>query len=163
MSPLVPHWHQPSHPGVIKVVKGIEAFTNRAESLVSLPAGALLARITTATPAKKSWTTVQISRTDHLELNSDLVYCNHSCNPTLVFDMAKMEIRVVDDKPLAVGDTLTFFYPSTEWKMSRPFQCFCGEENCKGLISGAGQMREVDLKGYYLNDHILGLLENRES
>ena len=47
-----------------------------------------------------------------IELHSDLVFCNHSCRPTLVFDMAKLEVRVADDRPLSVGDDLTFFYPT---------------------------------------------------
>ena len=75
----------------------------------------------------------------HINLNSDLLYANHSCTPSLVFDTGRMEARVVADRPLRVGDELTFFYPSTEWEMDRPFRCRCGagEGTCLGWIDGA--------------------------
>lgn len=102
---------QPTHPGLIQVNRSPKAFGSSASSLVSLPAGAVFAKITTATPSKKAYTSVQTGRDSHIELNSDLVFCNHSCDPSLNFDMDKMEVRVVDDRPLKVGDALTFFYP----------------------------------------------------
>ena len=36
-----------------------------------------------------------------------------------------------------LGDELTFFYPSTEWKMVQPFDCFYKSEHCLGTIDGA--------------------------
>lgn len=113
----------------------------------------------------KAYTSVQTGANSHIELNSDLVYCNHSCNPSLNFDMGKMEVRVVDDRDLKVGDQLTFFYPSSEWDMDQPFQCNCGagEGVCKGVIDGAKKMDRKDLEGYWLNDHIKELLQERDS
>ena len=75
----------------------------------------------------------------HINLNSDLLYANHSCTPSLVFDTGRMEARVVADRPLRAGDELTFFYPSTEWEMDRPFRCRCGagKGKCLGWIDGA--------------------------
>ncbi|KAL2830498.1 hypothetical protein BDW59DRAFT_170082 [Aspergillus cavernicola] len=140
------------------------AFANSAISTTSLPAGSLFAKITTATPSKKAYTSVQTSRNTHIELNSDLVFCNHSCNPSLNFDMAKMEVRVVDDRPLNVGDALTFFYPSSEWDMDQPFECNCGagEGRCKGVIRGAGGMKREELEGYWLNAHIEEMVRERD-
>jgi hypothetical protein len=154
---------QPTHPGLLHVQRSAQAFGSSAISEVSLPAGALFAKITTATPATKAYTSVQVSRDAHIELNSDLVYCNHSCDPTLNFDMGKMEVRVVDDRPLKKGDPLTFFYPSSEWEMDQPFQCTCGAgEKCKRFIKGAKGMGREGLKGYWLNTHIEELVEEEE-
>jgi hypothetical protein len=154
-----------THPGLLKVIRGTKPYTSGAVSLVDLPAGTLLCRITTATSAPEiRYTTVQTGRDTHIELNSDLVFCNHSCWPSVVFDMQRMEVRVVDDRPLKRGDPLTFFYPSTEWDMARPFECNCqaGEGVCRGLISGAKDMSREQLKGYWLNEHIVELLDERD-
>lgn len=152
----------PTHPGLLRVVRSPKAFASGAISEVSLPAGAVFAKITTATPGKKAYTSVQTGRDSHIELNSDLVFCNHSCEPSLNFDMARMEVRVVDDRPLKVGDALTFFYPSSEWEMDQAFECTCGAQGCKRVIEGAkGMSREV-LQGYWLNAHIEELLKERD-
>ncbi|KAL4803805.1 hypothetical protein BDV18DRAFT_162814 [Aspergillus unguis] len=154
---------QPTHPTLLRVNYSPAAFSSSASSLVSLPAGSLFAKITTATPAKKAYTSVQTSRDEHIELNSDLVFCNHSCEPSLNFDMGKMEVRVVEGRDLKEGDALTFFYPSSEWDMDQGFQCLCGSEKCKGWIGGAKDMKREELEGYWLNKHIVELLDERDA
>ncbi|KAI9722633.1 MAG: hypothetical protein M1812_001564 [Candelaria pacifica] len=157
--------HRPSHPKLIRVDRSPKAFASGAISLVSLPAGAHFTDIENATPtAVRRYTSVQNSVETHIELNDDLVYCNHCCVPSVVFDMVKLEIRVVDDRPLNEGDPLTFFYPSSEWEMDQPFDCTCGApgKQCKGRISGAKDMREEDLRQYWLNQHIVELLGKRK-
>ncbi|KAA8651028.1 hypothetical protein EYZ11_011317 [Aspergillus tanneri] len=162
MTEFVPTWTQPSHPDSILVVKGAP-YKSRAHSLVALPAGALFAKITSAIPvACKTYTSVQTGKRSNIELNSDLVYCNHSCSPTLEFDMAKCEVRVAAKRPLFVGDELTFFYPSTEWFMVQPFRCECGSENCLGVISGSRNIDAVVLRKYWLNVHVKELLVEEE-
>jgi hypothetical protein len=153
----------PSHPHLIKVINSPEPFASGSVSLVELPAGAHFASIQNTSPAARHYTTVQASNDTHISLNSDLVYCNHSCAPTLVFDMSKLEVRVLDGRPLRVGDALTFFYPSTEWEMDQPFDCHCGAEGglCMGNIKGAKFIRDEDLTGYWLNEHIVELLTKR--
>ncbi|KAF5856989.1 hypothetical protein ETB97_006445 [Aspergillus alliaceus] len=122
MGEFKPFWEQPSHPDKIEVVKGNKPYKSSAYSKIFLPAGALFTKIATATFVDHdTYTTVATSKNSRIELNSDLVYCNHSCNPSLVFDMTRFEVRVSEDRPLSVGDELTFFYPSTEWKMVQPF------------------------------------------
>lgn len=153
----------PTHPDILYVNRSTKPFGSGAISLVDLPAGALFAKITTATPAEKAYTSVQTGPNSHIELNSDLVFCNHSCDPSLVFDMGKMEVRVVDHRPLKKGDALTFFYPSSEWEMDQPFNCNCkaGEKICKRWISGAKTMSKEELEGYWLNDHIVAMLKEQ--
>ncbi|KAH0562455.1 hypothetical protein GP486_002858 [Trichoglossum hirsutum] len=165
MAPVIPHWAQPSHPALIKVVLRPKAFTSGAVSLVTLPAGSLFSRIESATLASKAYSSVQISREEHIELNSDLIYCNHSCEPSLEFDMTKFEVRVARGRDLKVGDALTFFYPSSEWDMAQPFRCECGagEGKCRVWIAGAGQMGRKALDGYWLNEHIEALLVEKET
>jgi hypothetical protein len=106
---------------------------------------------------------VQVSGTQHIELNSDLLYANHSCAPSLEFDMQRWEIRVSRDRALRVGDPLTFFYPSTEWEMAQAFQCGCGAgARCRGWIRGARDMGRAGLQGYWVNQHVLELLKEEE-
>jgi len=145
------------------VERSEKAFGSRSVSLVDLPAGAIFAKITTATPSTKAYSSVQISESAHIELNSDLVYINHSCDPNLVFDMARFEVRVVKDKELRKGDSLTFWYPSSEWDMAQPFDCTCGSKDCRGVISGAKDMDEQVLRHYWLNEHIERMLAARST
>jgi SET domain len=142
----------------LHVERSPKAFGSRAVSLIDLPAGSLFLKITKATPATKAYTSVQTSENTHIELNSDIVFINHSCKPSVVFDMEKMEVRVSADRDLKKNDGLTFFYPSSEWAMAQPFDCTCGEKECQGIIDGAGNMSEEVVRGYWLNKHIERLL-----
>ena len=153
----------PELSALLRVNKSEKAFGTSVTSLVSRPPGALFARITGSTPTDTdTYATVQSGRNTRIDLNSDLVYVNHSCQPSLVFDMARFEVRVVEDHPLRVGDDLTFFYPSSEWKMAQPFDCRCGAKKCLGRIEGAATMEESVLRLYWLNDHIEELLRERK-
>ena len=150
-----PPWKQPSHPHLIRVHKVPGSYSSYATSLVSLPAGALFTPITNHFfIAERTWPSVESPCGRHIDLNSDLFYGNHSCRPTLEFDVAQMEVRVSRHRDLGVGDVLSFFYPSTEWLMVQPFACFCNEVCCLGNIAGAAQMPRAALEGYWLNRHI---------
>jgi hypothetical protein len=162
-SDIVPAWVKPDLTRLLRVEHQEGDFAARSVSLVDLPAGAVFARISNPTPAKCAYTSVQASRDLHIELNCDLVYINHSCRPTLVFDMQRWEIRVDPGlrEGLKAGDELTFFYPSTEYDMSQPFECLCQEDGCRGTISGAKDMSPEVLGQYWLNPHIEELLQER--
>lgn len=88
MAPLTPHWARPSHPEIQEVlVSSPTEFTTRSISRVSLPPYGLFAKMSfpPCTVAEKpTYATVQMGRDEHLNLNSDLVYINHSCEPSLV-------------------------------------------------------------------------------
>lgn len=149
----------PTHPGLLRVERGVGAFSSRAVSETSLPAGSLFATMAAATPEPtRSYTTVQSGKSSDIELNSDLVFCNHSCDPSLEFDMARQEVRVVPGRDLKKGDDLTFFYPSTEWDMAQPFACNCGSQACVGTVRGARYLESSILQRYWLNEHIKDLL-----
>jgi hypothetical protein len=85
--PLRPHWPQPSHPNVQRVVAGGDGdFTSKSTSKISLPPFALFAKMDLQCTFAEdpTYATVQIGRNKHLNLNSDLLYINHSCDPSLV-------------------------------------------------------------------------------
>ncbi|KAL3960364.1 hypothetical protein ACCO45_005481 [Purpureocillium lilacinum] len=164
MAPLTPTWQQPSHPAIQEVLINEAEFTTKSISRVSLPPFAVFARLAwpPCTAAQEpTYATVQTGRDTHLNLNSDLLYINHSCEPSLIFDTGNMNV-LVGPKGLAPGDELTFFYPSTEWSMAQPFDCLCGTPTCRGTISGARDMSAKQLEGIWLNGHIRELLDEQQ-
>ncbi|KAK3986253.1 histone-lysine N-methyltransferase ash1 [Cladorrhinum sp. PSN332] len=167
-APLKPTWVQPSHPEIQQVIvtsTSSTEFSTKSISRVALPSFGLFAKLdfppcTSAT--EPTYATVQMGRDEHLNLNSDLLYINHSCDPSLIFDMGNKEV-IAGPKGLKEGDELTFFYPSTEWSMAQPFDCFCGSSQCRGQISGARDMTPEQLEGLWLNGHIRELLQERKN
>ncbi|KAF4502354.1 histone-lysine N-methyltransferase EHMT2 [Fusarium agapanthi] len=130
----------------------------------SLPPGATLARITEATLAPRAtWTSFQTGRDEHMEFNSDIVFINHSCDTNLVVDTTRMEVRVADDRHIAKGDELTWFYPSAEWEMAQSIPCEFGTKRCLVAIRGSRYVEPERLKGYFLNKHIRDLMEEQNS
>ncbi|KAI9782852.1 MAG: hypothetical protein M1816_001672 [Peltula sp. TS41687] len=142
------------------------------------PHGSHLCYITAYTPGSEAtWSSVQTSETSHVELNSALVYMNHSCAPTVEIDVRAPdthgrypdgisgEVRVAHDRDLEVGDELTFFYPSTEWDSARPFKCLCGagEGRCIGTQGGSKHLSKEVLDRYYLSQHIKALVGKRDA
>ncbi|RYP67453.1 hypothetical protein DL771_007231 [Monosporascus sp. 5C6A] len=163
---MLPAWINPDLDRIMVVRAAEGSFLSWAESLVDLPAGSLFARITGVTvggPA--TYSSVQAGRDLHVELHSNLLYINHSCAPTLEFDMERMEVRVAHDNDLKKGDVLTFFYPSTEWMMAQPFECWCGagEGKCLGRVEGAAKLGSEKLRGRRLNRHIREMLKENEA
>ncbi|KNZ60502.1 hypothetical protein VP01_1544g2 [Puccinia sorghi] len=113
----------------------------------------------------KAYTSVQFEeetagpegRGGHFELNSELVYINHSCEPNVAFELpgrwsglaeGKWRLRSLCD--IKKGDTLAFAYFSTEWDMAQPFQCQCGSNTCVGMIRGAKYMSKETLNKFVL-------------
>ncbi|TPX10559.1 uncharacterized protein E0L32_008445 [Thyridium curvatum] len=165
MAPLTPHWVQPSHPDIQEVIVNEAEFTSKSLSRVDLPPFALFAKLDfpPCTVADgPTYATVQYGRDKHLDLNSDLLYINHSCEPSLIFDTGNFNV-IVGPNGLKAGEELTFFYPSTEWHMAQPFDCLCAKPSCRGRIAGAGQMTRDQLAGTWINGHIRQLLEERDS
>lgn len=146
---------------IVKVVHGEGDFSSKLISLVDREPGARLCAIEGAVLVnQRAYTSVQVSEDCDMELQSDLVFCNHSCDPSVVFDTAKLEVRV-GERALKKGEDVTFFYPSTEWDMTQPFQCNCGASKCLGLVRGAQHLDTRVLQRYWLSPHIRRLLERR--
>ena len=103
---------------------------------------------------------------------------NHSCAPTVELVLYAPdadgeyqngiggEVRVARDRDLAVGDELTFFYPSTEWDCVSPFRYLCGlsssskEEGkrCIRTQRGSKYLSDEVLGRYLFNKHIHSFL-----
>lgn len=160
-----------AYPLTTNNLSDLAAYTSRPSGIaltskVSLPAGSIFTPITTATNVPSPlYSTVQTGRDSHIELNSALLYMNHSCSPSLEVDTEKMEVRVARDRDLEEGDDLTFFYPSTEWKFDRPFQCLCGAGKgvCVEQLEGASVLDAKTLKRWFINGHIQELANERDN
>ncbi|KAI1910259.1 hypothetical protein LOZ12_002052 [Ophidiomyces ophidiicola] len=183
--PLSLTWEQPSHQSVTVRRSEILAsgsdiaaptFCLTAVAAHDIPTNSLVAVNTTTTLASiKDYSTVQISVSEHIRLNSDLLYCNHSCDPNVRFvtstlvSSPKLELEapvagvleVWSLRDIPAGEELRFFYPSTEWEMSQPFRCCCGTEDCLGWVDGAKKIPAKILDRYWLSGHIRLLVAER--
>ncbi|RUS29700.1 hypothetical protein BC938DRAFT_480352 [Jimgerdemannia flammicorona] len=156
----------PSHPGLLRVVSSETGnFTSKAVSTRAFAQGGTITRLEGLTPGPKRYSTVQISRHEHVELNSDLLYLNHSCVPNVSVDVEKM--LVVALKDIIEGDELTFFYPATEWEIGitinvKPFVPLYRQPDCIKNVKGASALPSSVLMKYPLSKHIRELLEERD-
>lgn len=149
---------------VMRIDKSEKDFASRSYSRVSLPAGSVFFPFDVKMNTGPTWATVQMSETTHGDLlPTELTFINHSCSPTVEFDTAKKVVRVVRDRDLKEGDELSTFYPSHEWSMSQPFECWCGTKACVGTIDGAKDMKLDTLRNYWLNNHIERLLDEKHT
>jgi SET domain len=104
---------------------------------------------------KQSYRTIQIDEYRHLEEPRILAFLNHSCHPTVLIDTSCLMVFAATD--IVAGEELAFFYPSTEWKMVRPFICLCGSAQCLHYIAGAQHLSLNTLDRHFINSHIRDL------
>lgn len=108
-----------------------------------------------------TYLTVQTGINTHITLDPEfLQYINHSCRPNVFFDTTAMQLVALAG--IQPGDELMFFYPSTEWSMVQPFDCFCGTTQCLHRIQGASYLSDEEAMQYRLTDFILEKLQNRK-
>lgn len=125
---------------------GLGVFAKR-----SLPAQRVLSAMEFGPSRTQPWRhSIQIALHEHAEpLPTYLRYLNHSCAPNLFVDVRAKQVITL--RPIATGDELTFFYPSTEWRMQSPFTCECRSEHCVGEIRGAAELPAGVLQRYRLS------------
>lgn len=124
------------------------------EILTDFRAAALLSQ-----PTRHS---IQLSITEHGLVDPEFLrYMHHGCEPNVVLETDRLLVRAV--RPIAPGDQITFFYPSTEWSMAAPFQCACGSSQCLGTITGAALLPDEVLARYELSAHVRMLLQARRA
>jgi len=134
-----------------------DSFSSSLRAVKAFNVGDMIADLTLHSweaPVKR-YTTVQYGKDRHIELGSEMVFCNHSCNPNVHFDMKHM--HVVALRQIQAGDELCFFYPSSEWCMDQPFQCWCGAKQCIGWVAGAKFLAPSLISKFVMNDYILDL------
>lgn len=113
------------------------------------------------TLSSPTYLTVQIGDEKHIILQPEfLQYTNHSCAPNVFFDTNAMKLIALNE--IQPGDELLYFYPSTEWAMTQPFECFCGTKHCLHRIQGASYLTEKEVSQYQFTPFIIGKLENRK-
>jgi SET domain len=109
------------------------------------------AKETLSTP---TYLTLQLDDQQHILLGPvHLQYTNHSCDPNAFFDTTEM--KMVALREIQPGEEITFFYPSTEWKMDRAFDCHCGSPRCLKNIQGAFYLTKEQQNHYKLNNFII--------
>jgi hypothetical protein len=136
----------------LKVKSNAVAYGSALVAERAYQAGEIIARFDDARPARQSYLTVQVGAGKHVELDT-LSMLNHSCRPNTALDTASRTVMAT--RPIAAGEMLTFFYPSTEWHMDRPFVCQCGESECIRFVAGARYLSPDILSRYYVNSHIV--------
>ena len=136
---------------------------NSLHATVSFKPGDIISKFHPGiTQSYATYLTVQTAVDKHITLMPEfLQYINHSCAPNVFFDTASMELICL--QPLQPGDELTFFYPSTEWEMSQPFVCNCGNRDCLQLINGASHLSIETLAKYRLTDFIKSQVKHKLS
>ena len=127
---------------------------NALFALRSFLAGETIASFSAGTiSAEPTYLTVQVGIEKHITLEPEfLQYINHSCDPNVFFDTSSMEVVALKD--LKPEDELVFFYPSTEWKMTQSFDCYCGSPKCLGKIKGAAYLSSELQSQYRFTDFI---------
>ncbi|KAJ3356041.1 hypothetical protein GGF32_001727 [Allomyces javanicus] len=156
--------YKPSHPGLFKVVFGKEDYSSKLVATRAFAKGEVIAKVDTAggmAESEKRYSTIQVDKDKHAQVTSDLVYMNHSCKPSADFDAPNMTMIATRD--IAAGDDLTFFYPSSEWDMDQPFDCWCGASLCIKRVEGAKHVPADVLNRYPLTPHIQELKAEQEA
>ena len=127
---------------------------NALFTLRSYRAGETIASFSAGTiSAEPTYLTVQVGTEKHITLQPEfLQYINHSCDPNVFFDTTSMELVALKD--LQPQDELVFFYPSTEWKMTQSFDCYCGSPSCLGKIRGAAYLSSGAQSQYRFTEFI---------
>ena len=103
--------------------------------------------------AEPTYLTVQVGIRKHITLDPEfLQYINHGCDPNVFFNTTTMQVEAL--KHISVEEEMTFFYPSAEWKMAQPFDCYCGSPKCLGKIRGAAYLSPMLQSQYRFTDFI---------
>jgi hypothetical protein len=63
-------------------------------------------------------------------------------------------MELVALKELQPEDEMMFFYPSTEWRMTQSFGCYCGSPECIDKIRGAAYLSQELQSQYRFTDFI---------
>ena len=82
-----------------------------------------------------------------LDEPGDLI--NHSCNPNAGL---RTSVTLVAMRTIEVGEAITFDYAMSDSVPYDCFECFCGEETCRGTINGTGWQDPVlqeRYRGYF--------------
>jgi hypothetical protein len=143
---------------MLQVVEGNSPYGAQLITDAPIARGELFFRIEQCRHVQEpTYQTIQTGVHDHVEELGVLAYLNHSCRPNVLVHTGKMACFAARD--IAAGEELSFFYPSTEWEMARPFLCLCGAPECIRLVTGARHIPLDMLSRYFINDHIRQMVQ----
>jgi hypothetical protein len=106
-----------------------------------------------------TYQTIQVGPNQHIMELGVIAHLNHSCRPNVLVHIGRMECVALADIPPQTE--MTFFYPSTEWEMARPFDCQCGAPDCVGKVAGARFLPVEVLARHFINGHIRRMIQDR--
>ena len=121
---------------------------NALFAIRSFQPGEIIADFSAGTiSSEPTYLTVQVGIDKHITLQPEfLQYINHSCGPNVFFNTTTMQLVAL--KEVQQEDEMTFFYPSTEWRMTQSFDCYCGSPKCIGKVKGAYYL-SLELQSQY--------------
>jgi hypothetical protein len=156
-----PNYRVISDHGIAEVRRRITNDQNALFALQSFHPGDVIADFGAGTIASEpTYLTVQVDVGKHITLQPEfLQYINHSCDPNVFFNTTTMQLVAL--REIGIEEEMTFFYPSTEWEMVQPFNCYCGSHACLGQIKGASYLTRSIAKRYRLTDFIQQQLAKR--
>jgi SET domain len=136
---------------------------NALFALRPFQAGEVIADFSAGTiSGEPTYLTVQVGIDKHITLQPEfLQYINHSCDPNVFFNTTTMQLMAL--KELHADDELVFFYPSTEWRMTQSFCCYCGSPKCIGDIKGAAYLSSDLQLQYQFTDFIQSRLAAKKA
>lgn len=152
-----------SNHGIAEMRRKLSNGQNALFSLRTYQPGDVIANFTAGTiSAEPTYLTIQLGIRKHITFDPEyLQYINHSCDPNVFFDTTAMNLVAL--KTLKRNEEMTFFYPSTEWKMKQTFQCYCGYKYCIGEIKGASYLSKEAQEKYRFTDFIQQQLAKRSA
>jgi hypothetical protein len=152
-----------SHHGFCEVRKHLHTQQQALFSLSAYQPGEIISEFYAGgIYTEPTYLTVQTDKNRHITLQPDfLQYINHSCEPNAFFDTTAMQLVCLCS--IQAEEEFTFFYPSAEWKMAQPFNCYCGSAACLGEIKGAAYLTTEQIAKYRFTDFIQQQLNERAS
>ena len=106
-----------------------------------------------------TWQSVQIGPNRHVDDPACMNLLNHSCAPTVRIHVGRH--AVIANRRSRKGAVLSFFYPSTEWRMARPCPCHCGAPGGLTEVRGARDLPLAVLRRFPLSAHIRRMKEQQ--
>lgn len=158
---IAPAYRIISNHSIAEVRQKISDNQNALFATQSFQPGEMIADFSAGTiAAEPTYLTVQVGVRKHITLQPEfLQYINHSCNPNVFFNTTTMQLVALKD--IGTEEEMTFFYPSTEWKMTQSFNCYCGSNQCIGKIRGAAYLSKDTFEKYRFTDFIQQQLAKR--
>ena len=156
-----PAYRTISNHGIAEMRRNLSNGQNALFTLRSYQPGEVIADFSASTiSAEPTYLTVQVGIRKHITLHPEfLQYINHGCDPNVFFNTTTMQVVAL--KRLMPREEMTFFYPSTEWRMTQSFRCYCGSPHCLGKIRGAAFLTKEEQEKYRFTDFIQQQLAKR--